>query len=182
MSTDWPWPAPEGDGGARHIAAGLAVPDIGLPATDGTVVSLARLAGASVVFIYPWTGRPGLPNPPDWDCIAGAHGSTPEAEGFRDHYETYRGMGFGVLGVSGQETADQKEFAARLRLPFPLLSDAAGTLRAELALPTFETGGVTYLRRLTLVILDGRIERVVYPVHPPHTHAGDLLSALPARG
>lgn len=181
MSADWPWPAPDDDGGARHLAPGLPLPDVPLPATDGASVSLAGLPGRWVVFFYPWTGRPGLPNPPQWDDIRGAHGSTPEAEGFRDHYETFQSLGFGVLGVSGQTTADQQEFAERMRLPFPLLSDAAGALRQALGMPAFETGGVTYLRRLTLVIGGGAIERVVYPVHPPHTHAGDLLSALSQR-
>jgi peroxiredoxin len=178
IPTGWPWPAPDDDGAVRHLVAGLALPDMPLPATDGKTLSLARLPGRWIVFVYPWTGRPGLPNPPRWDDIAGAHGSTPEAEGFRDHYEAFRAIGSDVLGVSGQTTADQHEFAERMCLPFPLLSDADGALRDALALPTFATGGVVYLRRLTIVARDGKIERVVYPVHPPHTHAGDLLASL----
>lgn len=178
MSANWPWPAPDDDSGARHLAPDAELPDIALPATDGRHVSLAQLSGRWVVFMYPWTGRPGLPNPPNWDEIKGAHGSTPEAEGFRDHYETFRTAGFDVVGVSGQTTAEQQEFAERIGLPFPLLSDAEGKLRHALRLPTFETGGVVYLKRLTLVIGDGKIERVVYPVHPPHSHARDLLAAL----
>lgn len=178
MSAAWPWPAPEDDGRARHLVPGLAAPDIPLPATDGRALSLARLAGRWVVFIYPWAGCPGRPNPPQWDDIPGAHGSTPEAEGFRDACDAWRAAGCEVLGLSGQSSADQQEFAARLRLPFPLLSDASGALRAALALPVFETGGVVYLKRLTLVLRDGAIERAVYPVHPPHTHARDLLAAL----
>jgi peroxiredoxin len=138
------------------------------------------MPGRWVVFIYPWTGRPGLPNPPRWDDIAGAHGSTPEAEGFRDAYESFRATGFDVLGLSGQLTADQQEFAARMRLPFPILSDAGHALSAALRLPTFDTGGVVYLKRLTVVVHDGQIERVIYPVHPPHTHAQQLLSLLSA--
>jgi peroxiredoxin len=130
------------------------------------------------VFIYPWTGRPGLPNPPQWDDIKGAHGSTPEAEGFRDAYESFRSAGLDVLGMSGQTTADQQEFSARVRLPFPILSDDAGALRQALRLPTFETGGVIYLKRLTLIVHDGQIERTIYPVHPPHTHASELLATL----
>lgn len=178
MRAPWPWPAPGDDGAARHLEPGLAMPDIALDATDGRSRSLARLTGRWVVFVYPWTGRPGLPNPPHWDDIPGAHGSTPEAEGFRDLHAAYRAAGCDVLGLSGQAAADQQEFAARVGLPFPILSDGAGALRAALSLPTFETGGVTYLKRLTLVLRDGAIERAVYPVHPPHTHARDLLAAL----
>lgn len=174
----WPWPAPDDDGCARHLVAGLQVPDTPLPSTDGQSVSLARLSGHWIVFVYPWTGRPGLANPPHWDGIPGAHGSTPEAEGFRDAYSAFRELDFDVLGLSGQTTADQQEFAKRMHLPFPLLSDAVGALRTALTLPTFETGGVIYLKRLTFVLHNGKIERTVYPVHPPHTHARDLLAAL----
>lgn len=181
MMDAWPYPAPEDDGGALHLVPGFALPDTPVVATDGRSISLARLDGRWVVFIYPWTGKPGLANPPNWDDIAGAHGSTPEAEGFRDRYDAFRALGFGVFGLSGQTTADQQEFAHRLRMPFPLLSDAAGTLRDALRLPTFETGGVTYLRRLTLILRDGKIDRAIYPVHPPHTHAGNLLATLPSR-
>jgi len=178
MTEAWPYPAPDDDGAGGHLAAGLALPDVALPATDGSSRSLRRLAGGWVVFVYPWTGRPGHPNPPGWDDIEGAHGSTPEAEGFRDRYEAYRQMDFDVLGLSGQTTEDQREFAERTGLPFPLLSDAASALRNALRLPTFETGGVTYLKRLTLILRDGAIEHTIYPVHPPHTHAADVLASL----
>ncbi|WP_295555538.1 peroxiredoxin [uncultured Hyphomicrobium sp.] len=178
MSAAWPYPAPDDDGRARHLLPGRELPDLALPATDGRDLSLTALNGRWIVFIYPWTGRPGLPNPPHWDDIRGAHGSTPEAEGFRDAYASFRAAGFDVLGLSGQTAADQQEFADRVRLSFPLLSDLEGKLRVALSLPTFETGGVTYLKRLTLVIRDGHIDRVVYPVHPPHTHAQDLLATL----
>lgn len=178
MSASWPWPAPLDDGAAFHLVPGLALPDIPLPSTMGPAVSLARLAGRCVVFAYPWTGRPGLPNPPRWDDIPGAHGSTPEAEGFREAYGAFRDAGFDVVGVSGQTTKEQEEFATRLRLPFPLLSDAEGALRAALRFPTFETGGVIYLKRLTLVLSGGAIERAIYPVHPPDAHARNLLATL----
>ncbi len=176
--TDWPYPAPDDDGAARHLIPGLKLPDISLPSTAGALLNLSRLAAPSVIFIYPWTGRPGLANPPNWDDIAGAHGSTPQAEGFRDTYQDFRTLGFEVLGVSAQSTEDQREFSSRIRLPFPVLSDSAGALRAALQLPAFETGGVTYLKRLTLVLRDGKINRAVYPVHPPHTHARELLLEL----
>ena len=181
MTGAWPHPAPESDGAADHLVPGLALPDVALLSTDGTEISLRRLSGRWIVFVYPYTGRPGRADPPNWDNIRGAHGSTPEAEGFRDAYDTYRTIGFDVLGVSGHSTDNQREFAERMKLPFALLSDAAGTLRKALELPTFETGGQTFLKRLTMITRDGVIERVVYPVHPPHTHARDLLSQLPAR-
>lgn len=179
MTGDWPWPAPVPDGRADHLGAGLVIPHVALPATAGGKITLARLRGRTVLFVYPWTGRPGLPNPAGWDDIPGAHGSTPEAEGFRDHYEAFRALGWQVIGMSAQRPDEQSEFSGRLSLPFMLLSDHAHELARALRLPTFETGGTTYLRRLTLLINDGVVERTFYPVHPPDRHAHDLLGELP---
>jgi peroxiredoxin len=139
---------------------------------------LADVPGRSVVFFYPWTGRPGLPNPPGWDDIPGAHGSTPEAEGFRDLYSDYATNGFGIYGVSLQPPAEQHEFAARAGLPFALLSDVENRFSGQLGLPTFEAAGTVYLKRLTMVVANGVVLRAVYPVHPPDTHAADLLDSL----
>lgn len=175
---DWPYLPPMDDDGARHLVPGTALPDLDLPAHDGTRVSLRRLTQTSVLFIYPWTGRDGLSNPPDWDHIAGAHGSTPEAAGFRDLYAAFQARGYAVFGLSGQDGAHHRELAERLALPFPLLSDAAGAFRDALALPTFETGGVRYLTRLTLLIADGAITRAIYPVRVPPTHAANLLAHI----
>jgi peroxiredoxin len=156
------------------------MPDVSLPSTSGGEINIARLGGIAVLFVYPWTGRPGLSNPPNWDDIPGAHGSTPEAEGFRDLASEFGAMSARVLGVSGQDTEHQREFALRVGLPFPLLSDGTGALQRALGLPRFETGGVPYLTRLTLVLCDGKIVRVFYPVHPPHTHAAEVLGFLKA--
>ena len=101
------------DGAAKHIIAGTRLPDVALTATFAAPVNLARYQERAVVFVYPYTGTPGQPNPPDWDDIPGAHGSTPEAEGFRDQYAAFQMKGYEVYGVSGQSTADQKAFATR---------------------------------------------------------------------
>ncbi len=180
MSLIWPYPAPEDDGGARHLKEGVALPDIALPSTGGGEVSLARQPGLSVVFAYTWTGRPGLANPPAWDDIPGAHGSTPEAEGFRNLYTAFTASDVEVMGLSVQNSAWQQELAGRLELPFALLSDSELMLQKALRLPTFQTGGVTYLKRLTLVIEDGRIRRTFYPVHPPDAHPREIMAWLAA--
>lgn len=180
MTALWPYPAPQDDGGAAHLARGSRIPDVALPSTRGGEINLAQMRGASVLFVYPWTGRPGLANPPRWDDIPGAHGSTPEAEGFRDCYSEFEALAVRVFGMSGQDGAYQREFADRIGLPFPVLSDVAGDFARALRLPTFETGGVSYLKRLTLIIRDGKIERIFYPVSAPHLHAADVLRTLRA--
>jgi peroxiredoxin len=166
------------DGGARHLRRGRRLPDLPLAATRGDAVNLARLEGRAILYCYPWTGRPGRPNPRGWDDIPGAHGSTPQAEGFRDLYDGFRQVGAEVFGLSTQASDYQREMAARLQLPFVLLSDAAFALQRALALPTFSTGGVAYLKRLTLAIKRGAIERVYYPVHPPAAHAREVCAWL----
>jgi peroxiredoxin len=121
-----------------------------------------------------------MPNPPNWDTIPGAHGSTPEAEGFCDLYLGFEEMQAAVFGLSMQAIEEQMEVASRLRLPFELLSDAAGKFQGSLNLPVFETGGKRFLKRLTLVLHDGRIDQVFYPVHPPGSHAREVLAAITA--
>ena len=170
-----PFPVPVDDGGADHLIRGMPMPDIALPATTGGQVSFAGRPGWAVLFVYTWTGRPAVANPPAWDTIPGAHGSTPQAEGFRNLHGAFCEHAAALFGISVQTTEWQREFAERLDLPFPLVSDAALELQRALRLPTFETGGVTYLKRLTLVLRDGRIERVFYPVHPPEAHAREAL-------
>jgi peroxiredoxin len=166
---------------AACIAPGAAVPSIRLPATAGPPVCLAETPGRSVLLIYPWTGRPGLPNPPDWDAIPGAHGSTPELEGFRDRAAAFAGLGVGLFGLSRQASDYQREMAIRLKLPFPILSDAEGLFARALQLPSFTAGGEVYLTRLTLVLDGGIIERVFYPVQEPARHAGEVLRWLEAQ-
>ena len=160
----------------------MALPRLKLPATSGPGVCLAGLAGRSVLFVYPWAGRPGHPNPPSWDDIPGAHGSTPEIEDFRDLYAEFRKLGIRVFGLSRQTTDYQREMTERLRVPFPILSDAAGRFAAALDLPSFTTGGANYLKRLTLIVEAGRIEHVFFPVPEPETHAGEVLHWLEQEG
>jgi peroxiredoxin len=165
----------QGDGAAGLLAPGVTLPPLALPATDGGDVDVAALPGRSLVMVYPWTGRPGHPNPPDWDDIPGAHGSTPELEDFRDRHADFLGLGIRLFGLSRQTTDDQRELVARLALPFPLLSDAAGRFSSALRLPSFTTGGEIYLKRLTLLIRDGRIETAFHPVPDPEGHASEVL-------
>jgi peroxiredoxin len=171
-------PAPIDDGAADHLP-GLAVPELELPATDGRGVSLAALDGRTVVYAYPRTGRPGEPSlVADWDLIPGARGCTPEACGFRDHHAELTAAGAAVFGLSTQAGAYQRELVERLTLPFSILSDQRLELTRALGLPTFEAAGQTLLRRLTLVVRDGQIEHVFYPVFPPDRHAAEVLQWL----
>ncbi len=173
-------PAPEDDGAADHLP-GVNVPPTSLRATDGEAYDLALLGGRSIVYAYPWTGRPGRPLlSEDWDLIPGARGCTPEACGFRDHHAELAALGARVFGLSTQESDYQRELAERLSLPFPILSDSDFEMTRVLNLPTFEVAGRTLLKRQTIVVCDGSIEHVFYPVFPPDRHAGEVVRWLKA--
>ncbi|MET0831694.1 MAG: peroxiredoxin, partial [Acidimicrobiia bacterium] len=75
----------------------------------------------------------------------------------------------------------QREASERLGLPYLLLSDAGRRLTDALQLPTFEAAGATLLKRLTMILSDGRVESVLYPVFPPDGAAQEALRRLPAR-
>ncbi len=174
-------PVPQDDGAARHLA-GTVLPDLALPATRGPAVNLSRLAGRTVVYIYPRTGVPGVDPPDGWDAIPGARGCTPQSCGFRDHFAELQGLGVSHLfGLSTQDSDYQREAAERLHLPFPILSDAALAFARALDLPTFTVAGMTLLKRMALVIEDGVIVKAFYPVFPPDKNAQEVVAWLRGR-
>jgi len=173
-------PVPVDDGAARHLA-GLTLPDVTLAATDGSHVNLARLSGRTVIYIYPRTGRPGQALPTGWNAIPGARGCTPQSCSFRDHFDELKSLGVRqVYGLSTQDGDYQREVVERLHLPFAILSDAGFALARALRLPTFEVDGMVLLKRMALVIDDGRITQVFYPVFPPDRSAGEVVTWLRA--
>lgn len=176
---DWSTiPAPADDGAARHLP-GARVPFLSLHATTGHEINLAALRGRMIVYAYPRTGRPGVDNPPGWDLIPGARGCTPQSCSFRDHFAELKKLGVQHLfGLSTQEPDYQREAAERLHLPFPILSDEHLKLTHAMMLPTFETSGMTLLKRFTLFIDDGVVKHVFYPVFPPDRSAADVIDWL----
>lgn len=182
LAVDWSKiPAPEDDGAARHLI-GMALPPVSLLATDDTMVTLAELTRRTVVFGYPRTGEPGkIALVDDWDMIPGARGCTPQTCAFRDLFADLKAAGAQhVFGLSTQSNAYQSEMAGRLHLPFPVLSDEALELTRALDLPTMEVAGLVMIKRLALIIDDGHITHVFYPVFPPDRNAGDVLAWLKA--
>lgn len=170
-------PVPEDDGACDHLP-GTRLPELPLPSTSGNTVDLSRLAGRTVVYCYPMTGRPDTDLPEGWDDIPGARGCTPQSCGFRDHHGEIRDLGARVFGLSTQSTGYQREAAERLGLPFQLLSDEGLAFAEGLNLPTFEADGKAMIKRLTLMVDDGRIEKVFYPVFPPGENAGAVAAWL----
>ncbi|MHA7772500.1 peroxiredoxin [Roseibium sp. M-1] len=155
------------------------IPSILLHSTGGSAVDLSLLSGLAVVYAYPRTSPPDSAPIEGWDQIPGARGCTPQCRGFAAHYQAIlRAGATHVFGLSTQETAYQAEMKARLALPFEVLSDAALEFSTALGLPTFEAGGMTLLKRLTLIIEAGRIRQVFFPVEDPADNAFEVLTYL----
>jgi peroxiredoxin len=157
---------------------GVKLPTFVLTATSGSTVDLSAIPGLFVLYVYPMTGRPGLPLPDGWDGIPGARGCTPQSCSFRDHYAELKSLNPSVFGLSAQSTDYQREARERLHLPFELLSDNGHRLKEQLGLPTFKVAGMELYKRLTLIVVHGKIERVFYPVFPPDQNAADVLAWL----
>ncbi|HUZ31979.1 MAG TPA: peroxiredoxin [Xanthobacteraceae bacterium] len=171
-------PAPQDDGAVRHLT-GMKLPDLALPATRSGAFNLSVIGGRTVLYIYPRTGVPGVDLPPGWDDIPGARGCTPQSCSFRDHFAELKALGVGqVFGLSTQDTDYQREAAERLHLPFAIMSDAELKFTRALKLPTFVAAGQTLLKRMALVIDDGVITKVFYPVFPPDQSAAEVIAWL----
>lgn len=181
LQVDWSkLPAPIDDGAADHLP-GKLLAGVRLTATDGNRIDPTALAGRTVLFAYPKTGQPGRPVPDGWDALPGARGCTPQSCAYRDLYSELEAAGAAhVFGVSTQSPSDQAEASRRLHLPFALLSDHEHALLRAWTLPTLSFESEVLLRRLTLVIADGRVAKVFYPVFPPDRNAADVLAWLRA--
>jgi peroxiredoxin len=157
------------------------MPAIALRATNGHMVDLGDLPSRrTVIYCYPMTGVPGKALPEGWDLIPGARGCSPQACSFRDRFQAFEDHDAAVFGLSTQTTAYQTEMAVRLHLPFAVLSDADFKLCDALRLPTFEVETTKLLKRLTLIVRNGRVEHVFYPVFPPNESAAQVIAWLEA--
>ena len=167
-------PRPDDDGACDHLL-GRPLHAMSLPSTKGGTLDLATRAGRTVVYCFPRAGRPAVPLPEGWNDIPGARGCTPQSMAFRDQYDDIRALHADVVGLSTQSPDDQQEIADRLALPFPLLSDRERRFAASLELPTFEVEGATLIKRLTLIVTEGIIDHVFYPVFPPDKAAEEAI-------
>jgi len=174
-------PVPEDDGAADHLE-GMDVPGVVLTSTEGHEADFAEPAEKRLVaYVYPRTGVPGQPLPAGWDEIPGARGCTPQSCAYRDSMAEFERLGAAVVGISAQTSDEQREFAQREHIPFPLFSDPDLKLAAALRLPTFEVEGTTLYKRLTFVAEAGRIVKVFHPVFPPDSNAAEVLAWLGSR-
>jgi thioredoxin-dependent peroxiredoxin len=155
--------AKKGGGGG----GGEKAPDFKLNADDGTTVSLADLAGKSVVlYFYPKDNTPGC---------------TRQACAFQENLEAIRKKGAVVLGVSRDSTKSHAGFKTKYGLAFPLLSDPDGAVhKAYGAWGTKKNYGkeiIGVIRSTVIIDPSGRIVKR-FPNVKVDKHATEVLDAL----
>ncbi|WP_392892164.1 winged helix-turn-helix transcriptional regulator [Streptomyces sp. LN699] len=148
-----------------HALLGTRVPELLLPDRFGDPRDPVADTPFTVLYCFPGAYARAESYPPGWAGIPGAKGCTLESCTFRDQLAEFTAAGATVQGVSTQRPDEQREFAEAERLRFPLLSDAGLALTSALRLPTFRAGGVSRLKRLTLVLdRDRTVREVIYPI------------------
>ena len=171
------------DNGTTGPSVGHRLPPVALRATDGKIYDLSSLRAITVVYAYPRTSPPNAAPIEGWDQIPGARGCTPQSCGFRDHFAELTGAGtVHVFGLSTQTTEYQAEVVQRLHLPFPLLSDAELSFARAAGLETFEAGGMILLKRTTLILQDGIVQRIMHPLDDPGRNAQEVIDHLTRHG
>ena len=146
-----------------EIQVGALAPDFSLPSTTGEAIRLSDFRGKSevVLFFYPKDNSPA--------CTA-------QACSFRDHYEAFRDAGAEVIGISSDSETSHQRFARFWKLPFLLVSDGKGEVRARYGVSRtlgLFPGRVTYL-----IDREGVIRHIFSSQLQPGRHVGEMLEAL----
>ena len=129
-------PVPKDDGAADHLP-GLELPSLVLESSQGRSTS-ARLRGALRLPAVGPAGRAAarrLGRDPGRARLHAAVVRVPRPRG------RAAALGRAGGGLSAQTLDDQREFAERNRMPFPVIADPERRLGAALGLPTFEIEG-----------------------------------------
>ena len=145
------------------LRVGDAAPDFALPSATGETVRLSDFRGNSevVLFFYPKDNTPGC---------------TVEACSFRDSHETFREAGATVIGISADSADSHRRFAERYSLPFVLVADTDGAVRARYGVP--RTLGLLPGRVTYLIDRAGMIRHIFSSQFQPRRHVAEALDVL----
>ena len=150
------------------IEVGKKAPAFTLEDSRGERVSLADYAGRDLIlYFYPRDDTPGC---------------TKEACGFRDLWKKIQARGAVVVGVSPDKPASHEKFAAKYKLPFPLLCDPGKQMMSkyeafgEKVLYGKKTQGV--IRSTVWIGPDGRVKQHWKRVAKAEQHPEQVLKAI----
>jgi peroxiredoxin Q/BCP len=150
---------------SKRLRVGDLAPDFSLPAATGAMVSLSDFRGRVEVVLFFYAR--------DNTVVCAA-----EACSFRDRYEAFREAGAEVIGVSADSSHSHRRFAERFRLPFILLSDTDGAVRARYGVS--RTFGFIPGRATFLIDQQGVIRHVFSSQFQPAKHVSEALGVLQA--
>ncbi|UQX00596.1 winged helix-turn-helix transcriptional regulator [Streptomyces sp. RerS4] len=164
-----------------HALRGARLPELLLPDRFGELRDPVADTPFTVLYCFPGAYARAASYPPGWAEIPGARGCTFESCTYRDQLAEFTAAGATVHGISTQRPDEQREFAEKEGLRFPLLSDAGLDLVTALRLPTFRAAGVSRLKRLTLVVDRERtVREVLYPIRDVEASVTAALAAVRA--
>jgi peroxiredoxin Q/BCP len=148
---------------SQAVRVGEPAPEFELPSSTGEIVRLSDFRGRTevVLFFYPRDHSPAC---------------TMEACAFRDSYEAFRQAGAEVIGISSDPADSHRRFAGRFRLPFALLSDVDGSVRARYGIARtlgLFPGRVTYL-----IDREGIVRHIFSSQFRPMKHVAEALRVL----
>ncbi len=170
--------APEDDKACNHLRD-LEIPDISLPTQNGNFISLKRKESFRLVlYFYPMTESSVKKLPKNWNNIPGARGCIIENCSFRDNYEELIKLNSFPIGITTQNIEEIKEMKQRLFIDYDILSDYNLKLSTSLKLPTFNLNNQIYIKRLTLIVYNNKIQKFFYPIFPPDKHIFEVLKWL----
>lgn len=148
---------------ANSVAEGSLAPDFELTDDSGKQVRLSGFRGKSsvVVYFYPKDETPGC---------------TKEACTFRDQFEVFKKAGAEVIGISSDSVESHKQFKAKYRLPFTLLSDVGGNVRKLYGVKS--TFGILPGRVTFIIDKQGVVRKVFSSQLQAARHVDEALNAL----
>ncbi len=146
--------------GAR---VGQPAPEFRLRDASGASVSLSDFRGRSevVLFFYPKNNTAAC---------------SKEACSFRDSHEVFKEAGAEVIGISSDSEGSHRRFAERLHLPFRLLSDPKGVVRAKYDVP--RTLGLLPGRVTYVIDREGIVRHIFSSQFRPAKHVTEALGVV----
>ena len=150
------------------IEEGKKAPAFTLRDGDGRAVSLSDFSGKDViVYFYPKDDTPGC---------------TKEACGFRDGWRELQALGAVVLGVSPDGAIAHQKFAAKHKLPFPLLSDPDKSVMEKYGAwgekLMYGKKVIGVIRSTVWVGKDGKVRKHWKRVAKAESHPEEVIAAL----
>ena len=154
-----------------NVAVGDPLPSVGLRATDGYLLNLRSFVTKQpAAFLF--FGAPTL-------AAAARRRGTKAIEALVAAHDRLREAGIAVVGVSCDSEEQQRDYAAKTKIPFLLFSDERRSAVEMLGIETVADGSNVNVARPVAIAVDreGIVRAIIDKVDPDRL-ADDLLRAV----